>query len=186
MEDEKIVQLYLDRQEAAIRCTAEKYGARLRAISLGITADAQTAEECEDDTYLEAWNRIPPSEPRTYFFPYLARIIRHISIDRCRARDSLRRGGVLAELTDELALCLPSPDRVEDTLDAKLLGEEIGRFLLRLPQKQRIIFMRRYFYLDSVSEISRRLSVSEGSVKSALFRVRNALREHLQKEGFLS
>lgn len=84
MEDEKIVQLYLNRDEAAIQNTAVKYGPRLRSLSFGITSDEQTAEECENDTYLKAWNRIPPCEPKTYFYAFLARITRFISIDRCR------------------------------------------------------------------------------------------------------
>ena len=145
MEDEQIVKLYLARDETAISHTADKYGARLRALSRGITADEQTAEECENDTYWEAWNRIPPHEPTTYLYAFLARITRHIAIDRCRERASLKRGGHLVELTEELALCLPASDDTESTADARLLGEAIGRFLLTLPREKRVMFMRRYF-----------------------------------------
>ena len=91
MEDSMIVQMYLDRNEEAIRCAAEKYGSRLRSLSFGITSDEQTAEECENDTYMETWNRIPPSDTREYFYAFLARIIRFISIDRCHNRNSLKR-----------------------------------------------------------------------------------------------
>ena len=101
MEDHKIVRLFLERDEAAIRFTSEKYGSRLRMLALCITSDMQTSEECENDTYLEAWNRIPPHEPKTYLFAFLARIIRHISIDRCRERTSLKRNGYVIELTQE-------------------------------------------------------------------------------------
>ena len=89
MDDREIVKRYLARDESAIRETAGKYGARLRSLALGIVRDAQTAEECENDTYLEAWNSIPPHEPGGYLYPFLARITRHLSLNRCRDRDRL-------------------------------------------------------------------------------------------------
>ena len=101
MEDDKIVQLYLNRDESAIQFSSEKYGSRLRTLSLGITSDLQTSEECENDTYLQAWNLIPPNEPRTFLYAFLARIARHISIDRCRERASLKRDGYIVELSEE-------------------------------------------------------------------------------------
>ena len=184
MEDEKIIQLYFLRDESALRHTADKYGARLRNISFGITSDEQTAEECENDTYLEAWNSIPPSDPKTYFYAFLARIARYISIDRCRERKSLKRDGHIVELTDELAACLHTSDGVESKMDAKMLGEAISRFLFTLSDEKQVIFMRRYFYLDSIADISRRLSISESKVKTTLFRIRNSLRVYLIKEGY--
>ena len=184
MEDEKIVSLYLDRDERAIRMTSEKYGSRLRALSYGITADRQTAEECENDTYLQAWNRIPPNDPGTYLYAFLARITRHISIDRCRERDSLKRGGILAALDGETALCLPSPEDTESLASAEELGSAVSRYLRTLSKEKRVLFVRRYFYLDSVSAISKRCGVSESKVKTTLFRVRNELREYLEKEGY--
>lgn len=95
MNDAKIVELYLKREESAIRQTAEKYGRRLRSLSCGIVGDLSTAEECENDTYMEAWNSIPPHEPKKYLYAFLARIIRHISIDRCRSRSRLKRSAFL-------------------------------------------------------------------------------------------
>lgn len=184
MEDNKIVQLYLERDENAIRQTQERYGSRLRAISFGITCDRETSEECENDTYLEAWNRIPPSEPRNYLYAFLVRIIRSISIDRCRERTRLKRDGYMIELSKELEMCLPAVNDVADDVEAKLLGEEISRFLHTLTEEKQVIFLRRYFYLDSVSEIAKRLSISGSKVKITLFRVRNELREHLIKEGY--
>lgn len=184
MEDSIIVQMYLDRNEDAIRVTAEKYGSRLRALSFGITSDEQTSEECENDTYMETWNRIPPSDPREYFYAFLARIIRFISIDRCRNRDSLKRNAYIVELTDELASCIPASEDVEKTLNAQVLGEFINRFLGTLSDEKQVMFMRRYYYLDSISEISRCCSVSESKVKTSLFRIRNDLREFLIREGY--
>ena len=184
MEDEKIIELFFLRDEKALKRTAEKYGARLRSVSFGITSDEQTAEECENDTYLEAWNAIPPNEPRTYFYAFLARIVRHISIDRCRERKSLKRDAYIVELSRELAESVPASDSVESKMDAKALGEAISRFLLTLSDEKQIIFMRRYFYMDSIDEISRRLSVSESKVKTTLFRMRNSLRDYLIKDGY--
>lgn len=184
MEDDRIVQLYLDRDESAIQFSSDKYGSRLRALSLSITSDFQTAEECENDTYLQAWNRIPPNEPRTYLYAFLARITRHISIDRCREKSSLKRGAYLTELTEEMEMCLPSADDVEDTLAGKELAKAISSYLQTVSQEKRVIFVRRYFYLDSVAEISRRCAVSESKVKSSLFRTRNGLRSYLIREGY--
>ena len=185
MEDEKIVQLFFLRDETALKYTADKYGSRLRSLSFGITSDEQTAEECENDTYLEAWDRIPPNEPKTYFYAFLARIVRHISIDRCRERKSLKRDAHIVELTDELATCLPASDGVESKMDAKMLGESISRYLLTISDEKQVMFMRRYFYLDSITEISSRLSISESKVKTSLFRIRNSLRDYLIKEGYM-
>lgn len=184
MEDEMLVQLYLNRDEEAIKQTAVKYGSRLRAVSYGITCDRETAEECENDTYLETWNRIPPSEPRDYFFPFITRIIRAVSIDRCRERTRLKRSGVLVELTKELEECIPAADDVEGDIEVKLLGEAISRFLYTQSDEKQIIFMRRYFFLDNVSKIAKRLSVSSSKVKTTLFRMRNELRDYLIGEGY--
>ena len=184
MEDDKIVQMYLDRDEEAIKRTAEKYGSRLRRISFGITSDEQTSEECENDTYMETWNRIPPAEPKTYFYAFLARIVRSISIDRCRERTSLKRDSYIVELNEELETCLPIAGDAEDALNGKLLGETISRFLRTLSDEKQHVFMRRYFYLDSIPEICKKLSIGESKVKMTLFRIRNDLREYLIKEGY--
>ena len=184
MEDDRIVQLYWNRDENAIRFSAEKYGARLRALSLGITSDVQTAEECENDTYWQAWNLIPPNEPKTYLYAFLARITRHISVDRCRERASLKRDGYIVGLSEELETCLPASEDAESRLDAEELGKAISRYLRTVSQEKRVIFVRRYFYLDPIAEISRRCGFSESKVKSSLFRTRRDLREYLIKEGY--
>ena len=185
MEDSEIVQRYLDRDESAIEFSAEKYGARLRALSFGITSDLQTSEECENDTYMQAWNRIPPNEPRTYLYAFLARIARHISIDRCRERECLKRYGYIVELSEEMKMCIPSPENVENAFALEVLGKEISNYLYTISQEKRVMFVRRYFYFDSLAEISKRCAVSESKVKSSLFRTRNGLREFLLKEGYI-
>ena len=184
MEYEKSVQLYLDRDESAVQFSAEKYGSRLRALSLGITSDFRTSEECENDTYLQAWNRIPPNEPRTFLYAFLARITRHISIDRCRERASLKRDGYIVELSEEMEMCLSSSDDVESRIAEEELGKAISRFLHMISREKRVIFVRRYFYLDSIAEISERCAITESKVKSSLFRTRNDLRKYLITEGY--
>lgn len=184
MEDDKIVQLYLNRDENAIQFSSEKYGSRLRALAMGVTSDLQTSEECENDTYLQAWNLIPPNEPRTFLYAFLARIARHISIDRCRERASLKRDGYIVELSEEMEMCLPATEDVESRIAEEELGKAISNYLHTISQEKRVIFVRRYFYLDSIAEISKRCAITESKVKSSLFRTRNDLREYLIKEGY--
>ncbi len=184
LEDEKIVELYLQRDETAIENTAEKYGKRLRSVSYGIVHDSETAEECENDTYMEAWNIIPPNEPRSYFYAFLARITRNISINCCRRKNALKRSAFISELSREMEECIPAPDDTECRLDEMAFAETINHFLCGLDEEKRKIFIRRYWYLDSVAEISKNFSVSESKVKTVLFRTRKKLREFLEKEGY--
>ena len=128
MDDQSIVELYLQRDERAIRETAEKYGNRLRGLACGIVEDAQTAEECENDTYLEAWNSIPPHEPRDYLYAFLARITRHIALNCCRDRNRLKRRALICELSTELEQCIPDPDDTSCRLDDMTLRQAINSF----------------------------------------------------------
>ncbi|MGN1307932.1 MAG: RNA polymerase sigma factor [Faecousia sp.] len=176
--------LYLLRDEAAIDRTAEKFGSRLFALAYRIVDDRQAAEECENDTYMEAWNTIPPHEPRSYLYAFLARITRHIALNCCRARSRRKRSAMLCELGAELEQCIPAPDDVECRIDDMALGEAINGFLGTLGDEKRNIFVRRYWYLDSIADISKRFALSESKVKTTLFRCRSRLREHLEKEGY--
>ena len=184
MEDEKIVELYFERNESAIERTSEKYGKRLRAVSNGIVKDIETAEECENDTYLEAWNIIPPNEPKNYFYAFLARIIRNISLNCCRKKNALKRNAFVCELSAEMEECIPSPDDMDCRIDDMVFAEIINKFLSELDAEKRKIFVRRYWYMDSVTEISEKLLLSESKVKTSLFRTRKKLREFLEKEGY--
>lgn len=183
MEDGQIVELYLRRDESAVVCTAEKYGPRLRAFAQNIVEDARTAEECENDAYWEAWNAIPPHEPRDYLYPFLARITRHIALNRCREREQLKRKARLTELSQELEQCIPAPGGVEEHMDALELSEAVNGFLAGLSAEKRSIFLRRYWYLDSVADIADRFGLSRSKVKTTLFRLRGSLRDYLIKEG---
>ena len=185
MEDHKIVELYLNRDETAISQTSEKFGKRLQTLAYGIVGDRQTAEECENDTYMEAWNAIPPHEPRNYLYAFLARLTRHISLNRCRERSRLKRSAFICELTAEMEQCIPAPDDVECRIDDMALREAINGFLGTLKEERRNIFLRRYWYLDSIADISKRFGLSESKVKTTLFRCRGQLREYLEQEGYV-
>lgn len=184
MEDTQIVELYLQRNERAIACTAAQYGNQLRSIAYHIVQNHETAEECENDTYLQAWNTIPPHTPHGYLYAYLVRIIRHISIDRCRYQQRLCRNAYIQELSAELQCCIPSSENAENRLDAIVLGQSISVFLRQQPETARNVFLRRYWFMDSIADISNHFGISQSKVKSMLFRSRNALRAHLEKEGY--
>lgn len=184
LDDNKIVELYLSRDETAIKQTFENYGTRIRSLANNIVKDLQTAEECENGTYLEAWRTIPPHEPRTYLFAFLARITRHISLNICRDRNRLKRSAFICELSTEMEQCIPSPDDTECRIDDIILKDAINNFLATLDEEKRNIFLRRYWFLDSIADISKRYAISESKVKTTLFRCRNQLREYLEKEGY--
>ncbi len=184
MDDLHIIELYFARDEAAILHTSEKYGKRLRGISYGITDDFQTAEECENDTYVEAWDTIPPHRPVDYLYAFLARIIRHVSLNRCRDRRRLKRDAYLCELSDELEECIPSPDDCVCRIDDLAFAEVLNGFLRSLEEEKRNLFLRRYWYLDSVAAIAGRFGLSESNVKTTLFRLRKRFRTYLETEGY--
>ena len=184
MDDTEIIDLFFKRDEAAIRYASEKYGDRLRLLSHSIVKNRQTAEECENDTYMEAWNTIPPHEPRSYLYAFLARIIRHISLNRCRDRRRLKRSAFICELSAEMEECIPAPDDVPCRIDDKVFAGAINEFLGRLNEEKRNIFVRRYWYLDSIRSISERFAFSQSKIKTTLFRCRNELRGYLEKEGY--
>ena len=184
LDDNRIVDLYLSRDETAISQTSEKYGSRLRNVAYGIVEDLHNAEECENDTYMEAWNSIPPHEPKSYLFAFLARITRHIALDFCKERSRLKRSAFISELSAEMEQCIPAPDDTECRIDAMALCVAINMFLATLSDEKRNIFMRRYWYMDSIAAISQRYGLSQSKVKSILFRSRNQLREYLDKEGY--
>ena len=184
MNDSEIIDLYLERNEDAVKITSEKYGARLYAIAYGITSDASDAEECENDTYLQAWRLIPPNAPRNYFLSFLSRITRSTALDKCRKKKRGKRNMKYAELTSEIEECIPDTDNVETETDARELGRVIGEFLKQKSVEARGIFMRRYWYMDSIKEISEKFGVSESNVSVILYRTRKELKAYLEKEGY--
>ncbi len=184
LDDKNIVDLYLARDESAILHTSEKYGARLRSIANAIVEDKHIAEECENDTYLKAWNSIPPHEPKDYLFAFLARITRHVALNICKKQRSLKRNAFVCELSYEMEQCIPDPDDSPCRIEYEALCQAINAFLSMLNEEKRNIFIRRYWYMDSIETISFRYGISKSKVKSILFRSRNQLREYLEKEGY--
>lgn len=183
LDDNRIVDLYLSRDETAIAHTSEKYGSRLRNVAYGIVEDLHTAEECENDIH-GGVELDSPHEPKSYLFAFLARITRHIALDFCKERSRLKRSAFISELSAEMEQCIPAPDDTERRIDAMVLCEAINTFLATLSDEKHNIFMRRYWYMDSIAAVSKRYGLSQSKVKSILFRSRNQLREYLDKEGY--
>ena len=184
MDDSNIVDLYLSRDESAIFHTAKKYGRKLKQIANNILHDMETSEECENETYLRAWNSIPPNEPRTYFFAFLGKIIRHLAIDECRKNKTRKHMELFLTLSSEMEECIPEKMTVEEGFAEELLIQSINRFLSNCTEEQRNIFVKRYWYFDSISEISREYRCSQSKIKTMLFRMRQNLRAQLEKDGY--
>ena len=184
MEDFQIVKLYWDRNERAISESDGKYGRMLRSLSYSCLGSHQDAEECVNDTYLDAWNAIPPEAP-TYLGAFLSKITRRISIDRFRHDHRSKRGGT-QNLTEELTECIPdgSCSLLED-LENQRLGRAINAFLATLSKEKRVIFVQRYFYGAEISQSAEAAGKTQSNVKVTLHRTREALREFLRKEDLL-
>ena len=183
MDDNKIIELYFQRDENAIIQTKERYGERLKTLAFHIISNNEDAEECENDTYLKTWETIPPKKPQ-YFFAYLAKICRNTALKMEEKQQAEKRSAVIVELSQELSECLPDKHSLEDTAEQEL-GEIISEFLKTVSKENRVIFIRRYFLSETISDISKALSISESKVKSSLFRTRNKLRDYLSKEELL-
>ena len=185
MTDNEIVELFLARREIAIKETDNKYGSRLQHFGERITADSHTAEECVDDTYLKAWQTIPPKEPRTYLFAFLSKILRNVCLDRLRCDGRIKRGSSVTVLSDELTEATPSGENADSEVMRAELAMLITRFLTGVKDEQRQIFVMRYFYMESVEEISKKLRITEGKVKTVLKRTRDKLKLFLEVYGYL-
>jgi RNA polymerase sigma-70 factor (ECF subfamily) len=181
LEDYKIVDLYWARSEDAIRQTEIKYGRMLVSISSALVPTVQDAEECVSDTYVAAWESMPDERP-IYLGAFLSKIIRRISIDKYRREHSQKRGG-MENFIDELGECIPSETDLQTEYDNRRLSELLNTFLRSLDEQKRTIFVRRYFFSDSISDIAEMLGVSEGKTKTVLHRTRNELRKFLEREG---
>jgi RNA polymerase sigma-70 factor (ECF subfamily) len=184
MEDNDIVELFLARNEEAISRTAEKYGSRIKQIAFGILSNHESAEECENDTYHKAWESIPPNEPRKHLFAYLGRIVRNIALNRLKADTRKKRSAGCVELTQEMMESIPSGVNVEADMLYEELKQHIEAYLDTCSEIQQKIFVRRYWYFDSVAEISQRYGYSQSKVKTVLFRMREGLKQLLEKEGY--
>ncbi len=184
MDDRYIVELYFQREERALVLTAEKYGSYCYSISNNILGCREDAEECVNDTYLAAWNSIPPQRP-SRLSVYLGKLTRRISVDRLRKSTAQKRGGCEIDLVfDELSECIADDKTPEKELADAELARIINTFLASLRETERRIFLLRYFYAEPIADICRALGFSESRVKSMLYRTREKLKKHLIKENY--
>lgn len=183
MDDTTIIDLYWARSEQALHETELKYGAYCRAIARNILKNPEDTEECVSDTWLGAWNAMPPKRP-SILSAFLGRITRNLAFDRWKAaRAEKRGGGELPLALDELDACIAAKGGVEAEFDGKELTRAIDAFLRTLPERECSLFLRRYWFMDSVRDIASRYSMNENNVKSILFRTREKLRKYLEEEG---
>lgn len=182
MDDKGIVELYFTRSENAIKETAAKYGGYCYTISYNILSSREDAQECVNDTYLAAWNSIPPQRPAV-LLAFLGKISRYISLDRWKSRSRAKRGGgELPLCLEELEECVSGQESIEDSTIRKELLGAVNRFLGQLPDTERRVFLCRYWYMVSVADISKRFGFSQSKVTSMLHRTRGKLNAYLQKE----
>lgn len=185
LEDGQIVEMYWARDERAVAETAAKYGGYCYTIARNVLSDGEDARECVNDAYLAAWNAMPNDRPDR-LAAYLGAIVRRVSIDRWREKNTARRGGGQTALVlDELAQCIPGGEAVEARLEAEELGQAVAAFVRTLPDTPRRVFLCRYWYLDPVADIAGRFGFSQSKVKSMLARTRKKLLAHLKKEGLI-
>ncbi len=184
MEDTEIIDLYWQRDQRAIDETHGKYGGFLANIAWNILRSHGDAEECVNDTYLRAWNAIPPTRP-TAFQTWLGRIARNLSLDRWKQSRAQKRGAGAEVLLGELEDCVPAPQGMEQHLEDREIAALISAFLRELPWERRTVFLRRYWYGQDIGEIAEALRCGTGKVKSSLFRTRKALRAYLEREGIV-
>lgn len=183
MEDEKIIDLYFQRDETAISESDQKYGHYLKTVSYNVLRNIEDSEECVSDTWLHAWNAIPPTRPRL-LKAWFAKVTRNLSLNRLQENNAKKRGGGETDTAlSELEECLPDMKSVEDEIDGIVLSDMITAFLSELPKKHRVIFLQRYFYACEIKEIAKLNNVGESYVKTLLFRIRNKLKDALEKEG---
>lgn len=184
MDDHGIIQLYWDRNDQAIQATSEKYGHYCKAIAKNILNNEEDAEECVNDTYLNAWNAMPAHWPEQ-LAAFLGKITRNLSFNRYkRNRAEKRGGGEMALVLDELADCISDADDVEQMLDRRELVKAVNSFVRSLSAGKRNIFVRRYWYADSVSGIANDYGMPQGTVSKTLERTRKQLKAYLAERGF--
>ena len=184
MDDNGIIQLYWDRNVQAISVTSEKYGHYCKAIAKNILNNEEDAEECVNDTYLNAWNSMPTHWPEQ-LATFLGKITRNVSFNKYKHDHAQKRGGgEIVLVLDELADCVSGVDNIEQIIDHQELSKAINSFVRSLSTKKRDIFVRRYWYADSVSEIAKDYGMLQGSVSKMLERTRKQLKAYLTERGF--
>lgn len=184
MEDEKIIELFFERSEQALKEVDTKYGRACHNISYNILHNDLDAEECVNDAYLGAWNAIPPARPNP-LFTFLCKIVRNISLKRYELNTAIKRNSTYDVAMEELESYLASPDTVEKEIAGRELARIIENFLDTLSVENRVIFMRRYWFSDTYSDIAQRVGLTEKNVSVRLTRTRKQMREYLLERGVL-
>ena len=185
MNDQHIIELYWVRDEEAIRYTAERYGKYCYAIAYNILANKEDSDECVNDTYLDAWNSMPPHRPHI-LSAFLGKITRRIAIDRFREKNAKRRGGGEIPLAlEELSECVAAPGDLTREVETARIAESVQGFLGTLPDLERRLFVRRYWHMESIANLAAHFGMSESRAKSMLHRTRAKLRRYLEKEDLL-
>ncbi len=182
MDDDRIIDLYWQRSQTAISETSMKYGAYCRTIGYNILGNFPDAEECENDTYVAAWNAIPPTRPRI-LKAFLGRLTRNIALDRLDYNRAKKRNSEFATILSEIDELSSFHEDVEGEYTAGETAKIISKFLRSIDIDNRLVFIRRYWYSDSIKDISTRMNMSESKVKSMLFRTRKKLKVHLERKG---
>lgn len=185
MQDEKIIDLYFDRNERALTETSDKYGSYCRQIARNILNDEETVKECFNDTLFHSWNAMPPTRPNC-LKTFVGKITRNVSLQRVRSAHTIKRGGGEAVIAiDELQECIPdrTANSAEQLEEDMVIREVMKDLLTSLPKQNRRIFMRRYWYCSSIEEIAKALDLSEGNVRTILSRVRSKLKAALEEAG---
>lgn len=179
LEDEKIIDLYWERSESAITETDKKYRSRCIYVARSVLNDISDAEECLNDTYLTAWNLMPPERPK-FLSSFLFKIVRNLSLNKLRFNNNSKRKKDISFSTEELEECVDGNSSVEDKFDESEVVNAINDFLESLKKDRRYIFVRRYWYLDSIADIAGHCSMTEDNVMKILSRTRMQLKEYLK------
>ena len=183
MQEETLLELYFSRSETALEQTKQQYGTYCYAIAYRILAQPQDAEECENETYWKAWQAIPPNRPHS-LKAFLGKITRNLALHFWERNHAAKRGGNAVDLAlDELTECIPASDSVEQAADAAALQACLQSFLQQLPRETRIVFVQRYWYLNSIAEIAQKNGMGESKVKMILLRTRKKLKAAFETEG---
>ncbi len=184
MDDNEIIELFFARDEGAIEAAGREYGAYCASIARNILGDQGAAEECVNDTWLKCWQSIPPQRPRS-LKGYAGRIVRNLALSARRSENAQKRGGGQVQLAlDELSEVVSGGETPEGALDRETFRGALDGFLAGLADRDRNLFLRRYWYLDSVEQLAKRFRMSRTHVTTTLHRLRQKLRVHLQQEGF--
>ena len=181
MEDSKILDLFFARNEDAIRYADDTYGRRLHYLAQNIVKNEQDAQESVSDTYLKAWDTIPPQRPQ-YFFAYLAKICRNFALKKLDWKNAAKRNAEVVSLSEEMESCIPDK-ALDRELEARELSMVLDRFLRTLTPENQMVFLRRYWYADTIAQIAARYGISESAVLMRLNRTRAKLCAYLKKEG---